>query len=344
MGFRNSLTISMNPHVEVERHEIRIAGRTMYVPSATVCDQTVVVTGKWVRTAALKDEELVEGSLFSHPDAFIEGIRRSKLSADVFTFAQKLPEATPRYDFDFQWDNRAVLPITDYRNWEKKLPHQTRTNIRRAARCGVVVRREAFSDEFVWGIRAIYNDTPIRQGKPFWHFGKDFETVRRESATYLDRSEFLGAYLNDELIGFLKITYVDRVATIIHILSRAAHHEKRPTNALLAEAVKVCESKGMSFLTYGKYHYVGCGNGSLTEFKRRNGFEELKFPRYFCPLTVKGTLALRMGLLRDLKEVIPAPVTGVLRGLRAKFYAGRQKSCERGHTVGAPHQVQPLHA
>jgi hypothetical protein len=320
----------MSSPVEMVQHEIRVAGKTLYVPSVKVCGQTVVVKGNWLRIAAIKDEELVEGQLFDHPAAFVDQLRQSPLPADIFSFAQKLPEAAPRYGFDFYWDNWAALPITCYNGWwEKKLPRQTRTNIRRAAKCGVVVRRAEFDDELVGGIQAIYNETRIRQGKPFWHFGKDFDTVKRESATYLERSEFLGAYLNGELIGFIKIIYVDRIATIIHILSRADHQDKRPTNALLAKAVETCECKGMSFLVYGKYVYNDNKDSSLTEFKRRNGFEELRFPRYFCPLNAKGKVAISMGLARGLKEMFPAQVTSLVRSLRSEVYSrcDRWKHC-----------------
>ena len=34
-------------------------------------------------------------------------------------------------------------------------------------------------------------------------------------------------------------------------------------------------------------------NSSLTEFKRRNGFEKVLLPRYYIPLTLKGKLAQR---------------------------------------------------
>jgi hypothetical protein len=95
----------------------------------------------------------------------------------------------------------------------------------------------------VKGIQQIYNEAPLRQGRPFWHFGKDFDTVKRENGTYLERSEFLGAHLHHELIGFIKIIYVDRIATLIQILAKNEHQDKRPMNALVANAVKLCESK-----------------------------------------------------------------------------------------------------
>ena len=34
---------------------------------------------------------------------------------------------------------------------------------------------------------AIFNEAAIRQGRPFWHYGKDFETVKRQFSRYLAR-------------------------------------------------------------------------------------------------------------------------------------------------------------
>lgn len=327
----------MSRRKEMEMHEIRVAGRTVYVPSAKVCNQTVVVTGNWLRIAAVKDEELVEGQIFDHPAAFVEGVRQSGLPADTFSFAQKLPETAPKYDFKFYWDNWAALPITGYKAWWEKLPHQTRTNVRRAAKCGISVRSAEFNDEFVSGVHAIYNETRIRQGKPFWHFGKDFDRVKHETATYLDRSEFLGAYLDGQLIGFIKIVQVDRVARIIHILSRVEQQDKRPTNALLAKAVELCEQKGMSLLIYGKYRYCESENSSLTEFKRRHGFEERRFPRYFCPLNMKGKLAVSIGLMRGVKEMFPAPLKRLARMVRCELYSKLDRHNASGALPGTGH-------
>ncbi len=243
------------------------------------------------------DEPLVEGKIVEDPAVFIEQMRKSAVRADIFSFAQKLPEITPLYNYSFEWDNLAVVPVTTYNDWwEKRLPQESRKNVRRAGKRGVVVKAVAFDDEFVKGIQGIYNETPVRQGRRFWHFGKDFETVKRENMTYLDRSAFIGAYLGEELIGFIKIVFVDRNATIMQIITKNAHQDKRPMNALLASAVELCVSRGMSFLLYGKYVYGKKEASLMTEFKRRNGFEEVKFPRYFLPLTIEGSWPIRSGL------------------------------------------------
>jgi hypothetical protein len=314
----------MSNRAKSEQAEIRIAGKTLYVPSAEIRGRTVVVTGNWLRMAAVKDEELVEGEILDDPAAFVDGMKKSPLRADLLTFAQKIPETTPKYAYHIQWDNWAAVPTTSFGDWwEKRLPQEARKNVRRAAKRGVAVKIAQFDDTFVKGIQGIYNETPIRQGRRFWHFGKDFDTVKSENATYLQRSEFLGAYLNEELIGFIKIIYVDRIATLIQILSKNEHQDKRPINAMLAKAVEVCEQKGISFLLYGKYSYDGNENSPLTEFKRRNGFEEIKFPRYFLPLSTKGRLAIPLGLNKGVKGLIPPPAVKLLRHLRSQFYRHR---------------------
>jgi hypothetical protein len=317
----------MSTCVKVAQAEISVGGKASYLPSAEICARTVVVTGNWLRIATVKDEELVEGEIVEDPNGFIEQLKKSALRADILCFPQKLPEITPKYIFTFEWDNWAAIPVTCFNDWwEKRLPQETRKNVRRAAKRGIVVKVVPFNDELVKGIQGIYNETPVRQGRPFWHFGKDFDTVKRENATYLERSEFVGAYLHHELIGFIKIIYVDRIATLIQILAKNEHQDKRPMNALLANAVKLCESKGVSFLLYGKYVYTGNESSPLTEFKRRNGFEEIRFPRYFVPLSTKGKLAIKSGLHKGVKGLIPVPVMNLLRGLRSRYYDFRYTS------------------
>jgi hypothetical protein len=122
------------------------------------------------------------------------------------------------------------------------------------------------------------------------------------------------------LIGFIKIIYVDRIATVIHILAKSRHQDKRPVNAILAKAVELCEKKNISFLLYGKYVYDKNEKSPLTEFKRRNGFEEIKFPRYFLPLSVKGKLAMKLALHKGATGLMPGPVVSLLRHLRSQYY------------------------
>jgi hypothetical protein len=125
--------------------------------------------------------------------------------------------------------------------------------------------------------------------------------------------------LGDELIGFLKIVYVDRVARLMQILAKEAHRDKRPMNALIAKAVELSEIRGCSHVIYGNYHYLQ-GPDGLTAFKHKNGFEELLVPRYYVPLSTAGRLALWLRLERGPRALVPAPVLESLRRIRASIY------------------------
>jgi hypothetical protein len=320
--------MAVTTYVKGERAEIRIAGKTLYAPSAEICGRTVVVIGSWLRRATIKDEDVVEGEIVTNPSVFIDELRNSPLQADIFCFSQKIPDITPRYGYPCEWDNWAVISLTSFDDWWEKLPQESRRNVRRAAKRGVVVRVTQFDDELVRGIQSIYNETPIRQGRRFWHFEKDYETIKMENATYLDRSNFLGAYFEGELIGFIKIIYLDKIASLIQIISKIEHQDKRPTNALIAKAVEVCHQKGVKFLVYTKFAYDGNQSSPLTEFKRRNGFEEMRYPRYFVPLTAKGALAVKLGIHRGLRRLIPAPILISLKSLRSRIYQRRYPSGE----------------
>jgi hypothetical protein len=315
--------------------EIRIRGKNVNVPSAEIFQQTVMVTGGWLKTAKLHDEELVEGQILRNPAAFLDELKSRDLGADLFTFAQKPPDITPLYPYYFEWDNWAAIPIVSFNDWwDKRLPQESRKNVRRAAKRGVVVRSVPFDDDLVQGIHKIYNEVPIRQGRRFWHYGKDLEAVRHENGTYIDRSEFIGAYCDNELIGFLKFVYTGGAAILIQILTMNAHHDKRPMNALLAHAVQVCEERKVSFLVYGQYVYGTKQNSSLTEFKRRNGFEEIKFPRYYIPLSLKGKAALGAGLHLGIRNLMPAAVSNFLVKGRSELWRYLDRSRKK-----VPHEA-----
>ena len=59
---------------------------------------------------------------------------------------------------------------------------------------------------------------------------------------------------------------------------------------------------------------------ALGDFKRSNGFQRFDVPRYFVPLTAKGTLALRLGLNRGWKEAVPKQISKPLKKLRRRWY------------------------
>ncbi|HXC34630.1 MAG TPA: hypothetical protein VNV43_02080 [Candidatus Acidoferrales bacterium] len=303
--------------------EIRVRGKTTFVPSAAIDGRTVIQTGKWLKTAVIRDQEYIEGELVKNPASFLEALKNSELKADLFTFLQRPPDVTPKFSYHFDWDNYAAVPISTFENWWESVPQETRKNVRRAAKRGVTVKEVPFNDELARGIHKLCNETPVRQGKPFWHFGKKFETVKCEHATYLERSDFIGAFFENELIGFIKIIYVDRLAHILHILAANAHYDKRPINALISKAVEVCAQKRVAYFVYGQYTYGNKTQSSLVELKRRNGFEQVKFPCYYVPLTWKGKIALALRLYRGAVGLLPAPILN--RALAARDWLYQRK-------------------
>jgi hypothetical protein len=306
--------------------EVRVQGVTTLVPAAEVCGYTVIANGGRIKTAAIFDDVVAEGKLVEDPAAFVAGLKRSGLQADVLTFFQRPPDVTPRFKYHFDWDNYAVVDTSNFDAWWEKLPQEARKNTRRAAKRGVVVKSVPYDDALAQGIYKICNETPVRQGKPFWHYGKDFETIKHEHGTYPGRCEFVGAYFENELIGFIKMVYVDRLAVIFSILALNAHHDKRPLNALITKSVEICAQKGMHYFVYGNYIYGNKKESSLVEFKRRNGFEQLDFPRYYVPLTLKGRIYVALRLYRGVVGLLPGPVLNLLLGIREKLYARKVKA------------------
>lgn len=301
--------------------EVSVKGRTVKVPSLAIWDKTVVVKGRWLKVARIRDEDWLEGEAVADPDLWVEKIRLSKLNADIFTFTQKLPNLAAKYDLSIEWDNVAAISTVDFSTWwEKKLPQVTRKNVRRAKKRGTLIREAKFNDRLLRGIVEINNETPMRQGKPFWHYGKSLEAVRRDYDTLQDRSEYIGAYYEDELIGFIKMVYMGEIAGILQLLCKNKYSGERPANALLARAVEICSTKGFKYLVYGKYLYGKNTRSPLMEFKRRNGFEQMLVPRYHIPLTAVGRKAIRLNLHLGFKHFLPEKAMNFMFLIRKKWY------------------------
>jgi hypothetical protein len=308
--------------------EIRVRGRGVLVPSAQVLGRTVTTTGKWPKVASVQNERLAERDFSIDAASFIEALKQTGLQADIFTFAQKLPDIVPRHSFYLEWDSLAVIPITTFSDWWEARGHSARRKaVRKAAKLGVIVKQAELTDDLVTGLIKINNETPVRQGKPFWHFNKSFDEVKAENSTYLDRSIFLGAYHQNELIGVVRMICAGRIAHIALFLSLTTHRGKRTANAMVAKAVEACAQAGMSHLVYGQYVYNDV-DSSLTEFKRRNGFEQVLVPRYFIPLTRRGEIAVTLGLHRGFARRLPKPLLAELLRWRRRWYTRRLNAGE----------------
>jgi hypothetical protein len=296
-----------------------VKGKPTRLQSIGVGGKQVVITGRLFSTAKLADEWYED---VDDPEAIVERLKQSKARVDIFSFWQRLPDTTPRYDYHMEPESIAVLPVTTVDDWFKtKLNPKARNLLRKSAKMGVAVTAAGFDDDFVNGMTEIFNETPIRQDKPFWHFGKDRETIRREFSKYLFREDLYGAYHERELIGFIFLADAGRYGVLGQIISKVAHRDKAPNNALIAKAVEVCASRNVPYLVYSNW-----SEGNLGHFKRQNGFEKVDLPRYYVPLTVWGRIVLKLGLHHGLAGVVPERFKRTLVNIRSKWYADRSRS------------------
>src|SRR5438105_1101686 len=161
--------------MSVEYTEIQKRGRTLSLPSFRIGARTIVCSGGWLKIASIVDEEWNESDGAEEPEVIITNVKQSPLKPDVFTFAQRFYEPQPKYSYYFEWDNAAAIRTRSFGEWWERLPQESRKNVRRAKRLGVVVKEVHFDDALVHGITGIYNGDPVRQTRLFWHYGKSFE-------------------------------------------------------------------------------------------------------------------------------------------------------------------------
>ena len=224
-------------------------------------------------------------------------------NADIFTFIER------KWDHTFpnpseSWvkidDNIALLQISRYDEWWSAIGKKTRNMIRKAEKSGVITRVSTADEELAEGIWKIYNETPIRQGRAFPHYGVTLKWANH-AVLSSKNSTFIGAYLKAELVGFVQLIHGDNIAIISQILSLQKHWDKAVNNALLSKAVEVCADQQVRWLMYGRM-----GNHpSLDRFKQNNLFTKFPLKRYYVPLTTKGKIATKLGLHREVKDALP---------------------------------------
>jgi hypothetical protein len=288
-----------------------------------VCGKEIRVRGHVCRIARLDADRY---KFLLDPAPLLDGLRNCGSRIDLFTFIQSPADSTPKYQYHTEWDNLAVLPISTFDEWwNQQLGFKARNKAKQAQKKGVTIREVPFDEDLVRGIWEIYNETPVRQGRRFPHYGKSLDSVRKMSATYLDSSIFIGAFFDNKLIGFIKLTTDDELtqAGMMHIVSMIQHRDKAPTNALVAQAVRSCADRKIPHLVYSNFAYGKKQTSSLSDFKERNGFKRIDLPRYYVPLTRIGRLALRLGLQRSFIEYLPSPILTKVRDIRDSWYNRR---------------------
>lgn len=302
----------------------------MQEPTIVIDDQVLTVSGRLVRIGRLKQELYRE---IRHPESFTRRLKESRAPIDVLTFLNVFPQRDEVLHYKCEWDNFAVIEVSSLEAWLGDLPRGTRRALKKGQAAGIEVRTTALDDALVRQIMEIFDETPIRQGRPFWHYRKTFDEAREMLSRDAAESTFLCAYLGDELIGFVKLIRASQFARMALFLGKNAHRDKGVNNVLIAQSVAFCAERRVPYLVYGQLDYGKVWSTSLAEFKLNNGFKKMAIARYYAPLTARGSLALRLNLHHGPKGMLPARVVRAALALRGQWYAWRLKPSEVPRTA-----------
>ena len=103
----------------IETTQISERGKQIKVPSLTVGDNSIVVTGKFLKVARFRSEDYVQGNWLGDLNQLVEQVKASTLGADVFSFAQRIPDTVAQFNFP------VYLDILDQQH--ARLPRRKRT-------------------------------------------------------------------------------------------------------------------------------------------------------------------------------------------------------------------------
>lgn len=286
----------------------------MRVEGIRVSDKRLVVTGKLFTTARLRDEWYDD---LGDPKPMLAALKDSSSRPDIFTFWQRLPDMQPMYPYRNEPEALSAIPLQSYEHWwEKQIRTDTRKKIKRPEKRGVEIKVVQLDDDFVNGVMEIFNETPMRRGRRFAHYGKSFEELKEMLSRDLAISKFVGAYHGGSLVGFVKLVFAEgRFANPGLIVSKLEFRRKYVNNALVAKSVELCTEHRIPYLTYTNWR-----RGSQADFLMRHGFEKILIPRYWIPLTKKGALALKLGLHHSLRSHIPDPILDFLLDTRKSIF------------------------
>src|SRR5690242_4693686 len=99
--------------------EVRVKGRWVTVPCLIVNANEVYASGRWLRIARIRGEEMMKCDL-ERPESYVEALRgngKEFLKADIFTFTQKLPATQPRYSYPFERESVAAIELVGFKRW-----------------------------------------------------------------------------------------------------------------------------------------------------------------------------------------------------------------------------------
>src|SRR5438552_12062842 len=141
--------------LRVLSRETLIHGQPRQIPCVEVCGQIYSMTRPGpLRVIRLEDEWYDD---VRDPVAMIDTLKGANgVKADIFSFWQRPPDFEPKYAYPMDWEELAVLPITDYQHWwNDQIKSRVWNLIRKSEKEGVEVRATSFDDYFGRGMTAI---------------------------------------------------------------------------------------------------------------------------------------------------------------------------------------------
>jgi len=234
-------------------------------------------------------------------DNFVKKL--SDRGIDLFTFIERKwcnVISNPPHSWLETSDNIALLKVTSFNEWWNNVGKKTRNMVRKAEKSGVKTEVVEPTRELAEGIWKIYNEIPIRQERGFPHYGTQLQKVRNSVRSTQDCT-YIGAYFQEELVGFIQLDHGNDVALVSQILSLQKHWDKAVNNVLIAKTVEFCADKKIKWILYGR---IG-NHPSLDKFKKSNGFNRFPVTRYYIAITKRGKIAVKIGLHREIKDALP---------------------------------------
>src|SRR5262245_3483011 len=166
----SSLTSTVTPIT----YQISVKGKMRSTSALKIGDHVVVIAGRFLRVARIFDAYWLEAASLPDPRHVVGQLQVAGAPADLFTFTERVPQTEPRYDYQREWDNVAAVPISTHDHWlQKQISAASRRNVRTSEKKGVTVRVCEFDEEYIRGIMSISDESPIRAGRKYWHYGKD---------------------------------------------------------------------------------------------------------------------------------------------------------------------------
>src|ERR1035438_819572 len=95
--------------------ELSVKGKLVTVPAIYVDGKPVIVTGRFVKTAGIFDEEWANDSAIENVDQFVSKLKAQGVRADLFTFTELFNHRNLNSGYFIESDNLAVIPTTSYK-------------------------------------------------------------------------------------------------------------------------------------------------------------------------------------------------------------------------------------